>query len=72
LVTVDSEVLLAYIHENVYKQWVTNPFGVVVDVEGYMDGRTTLVKIHFESLRNAYWLYASEVLLVNPPTLEDK
>jgi len=66
LVTVDSDVLRLHIHENVHKQWSTNTMGIVVDIEGYKDGATVLVKVHFESLGNSYWLYAREVIPITP------
>ncbi len=66
LVTVDSDSLRLHIHENVHKQWSTNKLGIVLAVEGYEDGSTVLVKVHFESLGNAYWLYAREVILITP------
>ena len=66
LVTVDSDVLKTHVHANVHKQWSTNTLGIVLAVEGYQDGSTVLVKVHFESLGNAYWLYAREVILITP------
>ncbi len=66
LVTVDSDSLRLHIHENVHKQWSTNKLGIVLAVEGYEDGSTVLVKVHFESLGNAYWLYAREFILITP------
>ena len=71
LVTVDSETLRRYVHSNIHKQWATNPYGIVLQVEGYKDGAVILVKVHFQSLRQSYWLYAHEVLLINPTTSED-
>ena len=72
LVTVDSETLRRYVHVNIHTQWSTNPYGIVLQIEGYTDGATILVKVHFQSLGSSYWLYAHEVLPVNPTTLEDK
>jgi len=72
LVTVDSETLRLHVHDNVYKLWSINPLGIVLAVEGHKDGAVVLVKIHFESLGSAYWLYAYEVFPVNPTSLEDK
>jgi len=66
LVTVDSEALRTHVHVNVHKQWSTNTLGIVLAVEGYKDGSTVLVKVHFESLGNSYWLYAREVILITP------
>ncbi len=66
LVTVDSNSLRLHIHENTYKQWEANKLGIVVAVEGYKDGTTVLVKVHFESLGNSYWLYAREVIPITP------
>jgi hypothetical protein len=66
LVTVDSDSLRLHIHENTYKQWEANKLGIVVAVEGYDDGATVLVKVHFESLGNSYWLYAREVIPITP------
>tara|TARA_B100001123_G_C14668945_1_gene772731 strand:- start:49 stop:279 length:231 start_codon:yes stop_codon:yes gene_type:complete len=67
LVTVDSEILRRYVHVNIHTQWSTNPYGIVLQVEGYEEGATILVKVHFQSLRQAYWLYAHEVIRINPP-----
>tara|TARA_R110001583_G_scaffold938_1_gene8172 strand:+ start:1374 stop:1592 length:219 start_codon:yes stop_codon:yes gene_type:complete len=66
LVTADSEALRLHLHENTYKQWETNKLGIVVAVEGYKGGATVLVKVHFESLGNSYWLYSREVILITP------
>jgi len=71
LVTVDSETLRRYVHENIHKQWSTNPYGIVMQVECHQDGAVILVKVHFQSLRQSYWLYAHEVFIVNPTTSED-
>jgi len=72
LVTVDSEALRLHVHTNVHKQWSFNKLGIVIAIEGHKDGAVVLVKVHFESLGGAYWLYAHEVLSVNPTSLEDK
>jgi len=72
LVTVDSNTLRHHVHENVHKQWSSNTIGIVVAVEGYQDGKTVLVKVHFQSLGSSYWLYAHEVIHINPTTSEDK
>ena len=72
LVTVDSETLRGYVHSNIHSQWSTNPYGIVVQVEGHKGGEVILVKVHFQSLGSSYWLYAHEVQHINPPTLEDK
>ena len=72
LVTVDSELLRLHLHENTYKQWSSCKFGIVVDVEGYKDGATLLVKVHFHSLGSAYWLHSYEVMHVSPPLVEGK
>jgi len=66
LVSVDSETLRLHIHENVHKQWETNPLGIILAVEGHKGGTVVLVKVHFESLGDAYWLYAREVFLITP------
>lgn len=66
LVTVDSDALRHHIHENVHRVWSTNTIGIVVAVEGYKGGATVLVKVHFESLGDAYWLYSREVILITP------
>ena len=71
LVSVDSETLRLHIHENVHKQWTTNPYGIVLQVEGYKNGAVVLVRVHFQSLGSSYWLYANEVFIVNPTTSED-
>ncbi len=72
LVTVDSDTLRRYVHENIHTQWSTNPYGIVMQVEGHKNGAVILIKVHFQSLGSAYWLYAHEVQPVNPPMLEDK
>ena len=72
LVTVDSETLRRYVHENIHTQWSTNPYGIVVQIEGHKGGAVILVRVHFQSLGSSYWLYANEVQYINPPTLEDK
>ena len=72
LVTVDSEALRLHIHSNVFEQWSTNKLGIVLAVEGHKDGAVILVRVHFQSLGSSYWLYAHEVLPVNPTTSEDK
>jgi len=66
LVTVESEALRLHVQESTYKQWETNKLGIVVAVEGYKGGTTVLVKVHFESLGNSYWLYSREVILITP------
>ena len=66
LVTVDSDALRLHVRENTYEQWETNKLGIVVAVEGYKGGATVLVKVHFESLGNSYWLYSREVILITP------
>jgi hypothetical protein len=66
LVTVDSETLRLHIHENIHEQWEVNQIGIVLAVEGHKGGAVTLVKVHFESLRDAYWLYAKEVFPITP------
>ena len=66
LVTVDSEALRLHLHENTFKQWSTCTLGIIVAVEGYKNGTTVLVKVHFQSLGSAYWLHAHEVILVTP------
>ena len=71
LVTVDSESLRLHIHSNVFEQWSTNELGIVLDVEGHKDGTVILVKVHFQSLLSSYWLYAHEVISINPTTSED-
>ena len=72
LVTVDSDTLRRYVHSNIHEQWSTNPYGIIVQVEGHKDGAVVLVRVHFHSLGSSYWLYAREVLLINPTTSEDK
>ena len=72
LVTVDSETLRRYVHSNIHEQWSPNPYGIIVQVEGHKGGAVILVKVHFQSLRQSYWLYAHEVFIVNPTTSEDK
>jgi len=72
LVTVDSETLRRYVHSNIHTQWSTNPYGIILQIEGYKDGAVILVRVHFHSLGSSYWLYAHEVLPVNPTTSEDK
>ena len=72
LVTVDSETLRRYVHSNIHALWSTNPYGIVMQVEGHKGGAVILVRVHFQSLGSSYWLYAHEVLSVNPPTSEDK
>ena len=65
LVTVDSDTLRFYLHENTFDQWSTNPIGIVVHVEGHAKsggGLAILYKVHFESLGSAYWMQAAEVL----------
>lgn len=66
LVTVDSDVLRHHVHENTHRQWLSNTLGIVVAVEGYTSRTTVLVKVHFESLGDAYWLYSREVILLAP------
>lgn len=66
LVTVDSEILRLHIHEDTYEQWATNKIGIVIAVEGHKDGEIILIKVHFQSLRDAYWLYAREVFPITP------
>ena len=66
LVTVDSETLRLHIHENTYEQWSINPYGIVLQVEGYKDGVVILVRVHFQSLGSSYWLYANEVFPIKP------
>ncbi len=66
LVTVDSEALRLHVHENVYRQWQTCELGIVVATEGYKDGSTLLVKVHFQSLGSAYWLHSYEVIPITP------
>ena len=66
LVTVDSDALRHHVHENIHKQWSTNTIGIVLAVESYPEGAAVLVKVHFESLGDAYWLYAREVFSITP------
>ena len=66
LVTVDSNTLRLHIHENSYKQWETNKIGIVIATEGHKGGAVILIKVHFQSLGDAYWLYAREVLPITP------
>jgi len=66
LVSVNSETLRLHVHEGTYKQWETNKIGIVIEVEGHVGGNVILVKVHFQSLRDAYWLYAREVFLITP------
>ncbi len=68
----DSEILRPYVHVNIHTQWSTNPYGIVLQVEGYKGGATVLVKVHFQSLGSAYWLYAHEVIHINSQQLDDK
>ncbi len=70
--TVDKDSLQLHLHANVYEQWSTNPFGIVVAVEGCDDGFTILVKVYFHSLGDAYWLRAFEVIHVSPPRAENE
>ena len=72
LVTVDSDTLRRYVHSNIYELWSTNPYGIVLAVEGHKNGVVILIRVHFQSLGSSYWLYAHEVLPVNPTTSEDK
>ena len=72
LVTVDKENLRLQVHPNIYDLWVTNPFGIVVAVEGCDDGITVLVKVHFQSLGDAYWLRSYELILLDPPIFGSK
>tara|TARA_Y100000593_G_scaffold87567_1_gene168202 strand:+ start:1491 stop:1727 length:237 start_codon:yes stop_codon:yes gene_type:complete len=72
LVTVDSDTLRLHVHQNVHDQWSTNELGIVVGVEGYKGGATVLVKVHFQSLGGAYWLYAHEVIHINSQILDKK
>tara|TARA_R100000664_G_C2708530_1_gene106165 strand:- start:438 stop:671 length:234 start_codon:yes stop_codon:yes gene_type:complete len=71
LVTVDSEALKLHVHKNVYDQWKTCELGIVTMVEGHKGGKVILVKVHFQSLRQAYWLYAHEVIPITPRTLKE-
>ena len=70
LVTVDSDTLKGYVQPHVHEQWSTNTLGIVTQVEGHFtegeNATTILVKVHFESLGNSYWLYAREVILLSP------
>jgi len=70
LVTVDCEALRLHLHENTFKQWSTCELGIVVAVEGYKNGATVLVKVHFQSLCSAYWLHAREVILLSSRVTE--
>ena len=72
LVTVDSETLRLHVHANVFEQWSTNELGIVLAVEGHKNGAVILVRVHFQSLGSSYWLYAHEVIHINPTTSEDK
>ena len=70
LVTVDSDTLRLHVNENTYKQWKSCTLGIVVQVEGHFaegeNATTILVKVYFQSLGSAYWLYAREVILLSP------
>ena len=71
LVTVDSETLRLHVHQNVFEQWKTCELGIVVGVEGHKDGSIILVRVHFQSLGNSYWLYAREVIPITPRPLNE-
>jgi hypothetical protein len=64
LVTADCNALRYHLHENTYNKWTECQIGIVVAVEGYKDGATLLVKVHFQSLGSAYWLHSNEVILI--------
>jgi hypothetical protein len=70
LVTMNHDVFLKQTTLSVYEKWVTNPFGIVLQVERYNDGNQILVKVHFHSLRNSYWLYAFELELIEFKTIQ--
>ena len=72
LVTVDSDTLRLHVHRNVFEQWQSCELGIVVAVEGYKGGATVLIKVHFQSLGTAYWLYAHEVIHINSQILDKK
>jgi hypothetical protein len=72
LVTVLNDVFAYYVRLYTYEQWQKNPYGIVVAVEPLDDSNVILVKVHFQSLGNSYWLRASEVEPVLPPNLGDK
>ena len=72
LVSVDSDMLKLHVHQNVWEQWKTNELGIVIDVEGHKNGPVVLVKVHFQSLGSAYWLYAHEVIHINSQMLDKK
>ena len=69
--TADSDALRLHLHENTYKQWTTCELGIVVAVEGHANGSVVLVRVHFQSLGNSYWLYANEVIPITPRTLNE-
>ena len=72
LVTVLNDVFAYYVQLHTYEQWRQNPYGIVVAIEPLDDSNVILVKVHFQSLGNSYWLRASEVEQVHPPNLGDK
>jgi hypothetical protein len=69
LVTVNSKELKMHLARNVYDKWLENTLGIVVETSAYRDQKTILVKIWFQSLGSAYWLYSHEVFHVRhePP-----
>jgi len=71
LVTVLNDVFAYYVQLHTYEQWSSNPFGIVLAIEPLDDSEVILVKVHFQSLGNAYWLRAHEVELVRPKPLND-
>jgi len=75
LVTMSAEMFLRQAGYNVYEKWIVNPFGIVLQIESYKEGSQVLAKVHFQSLGNAYWLYAYELELVENESIrksEDK
>ena len=76
LVTVNSDTLRSYVSGRVHETWSENKLGIVIDVEGHFveksSATTILVKVHFESLGSAYWLYAREVILLSPVCVSNK
>ncbi len=72
LVTIDGDALKHHVRPSVFERWSTCKIGIVLEVEGYSHKGAILVKVHFQSLGDAYWLYSHEVFHVNHHILEDR
>ena len=75
---IDAEQNSALVNRNkiIIKDGLVLPFentlGIVVETSAYRDQKTILVKIWFQSLGSAYWLYSHEVFHVKYQSFDIK